>query len=259
MKGSKKYFDKIAPEWDNIQRGFFSEQVREKAYAAAGLVADSGTTGRYRAEGCATTVTQNAGALTGVQEGKTPGAQVAADIGAGTGFITEGLVRRGLRVIAVDQSERILEEMKKKFSHQQGIHSLSHTNGINYVAGEAENLPIANEAADYVFANMLLHHVESPQKAIQEMARILKPGGKLVVTDLEEHPFEHLREEHHDRWMGFNEEDLRGWFAEAGLHSVQIDSVGERCCAQSRYRSKEANIGIFAASGQKPAFMRSHQ
>jgi ubiquinone/menaquinone biosynthesis C-methylase UbiE len=63
---------------------------------------------------------------------------------------------------------------------------------------------------DYVFANMYLHHVEQPVAAIREMARILKARGKLV--DLDEHNFESLRTEQHDRWPGFYREEVRQWF-----------------------------------------------
>lgn len=71
-----------------------------------------------------------------------------------------------------------------------------------------ESLPIADEAVDYVFANMYLHHVESPPEAIKEMARILKPEGRLIIADLDVHAFQFLKDEHHDRWMGFKREDI---------------------------------------------------
>ncbi|MFA9560354.1 class I SAM-dependent methyltransferase [Evansella sp. AB-rgal1] len=121
--------------------------------------------------------------------------QVAADIGAGTGFVTEGLISHGLRVIAVDESEAMLSHMKNRFI---GFDS------IEYQIGESKTLPLDDASVDYVFANMYLHHVESPGLAIKEMARILKSGGKLVLTDLDEHQFDFLITDHHDRWMGFN-------------------------------------------------------
>ena len=55
------------------------------------------------------------------------------------------------------------------------------------------------------------------------MVRILKPGGELVITDMDEHEFKFLKEEHHDRWMGFKREDVRRWFEEAGLKNVIVD------------------------------------
>lgn len=71
---NKQYFDKVSKQWDAIRSRFFSDNVREKAFAVAQI-----------------------------QPGK-----LAADIGAGTGFLTEGLVQRGLKVIAVDHSEAML-------------------------------------------------------------------------------------------------------------------------------------------------------
>lgn len=191
-----------------MREGFFSEAVKNKAFSIAG-----------------------------VQKGK-----IAADIGAGTGFIAEGLIRNGLKVIAVDQSEAMLAEMRRKFARVEGI---------DYRLGKAEKLPIPDEAVDYTFANMYLHHVEFPLKAIKEMVRILKPGGKLVITDMDEHTFEFLREEHHDRWMGFNREEIRQWFGEAGLKNVIVDCIGESCCTQSRCGGEYASISIFVVSGEK--------
>jgi len=204
----KEYFDRVAGQWDELRASFFSEAVREKAFAVAK-----------------------------VQPGK-----LAADIGAGTGFITEGLIQKGLKVIAVDPSPAMLAQLRKKFADR----------AVDCRLGEAESLPIPDGAVDYVFANMCLHHVEVPAKAIQEMTRILKPGGKLVITDLDEHPFEFLREEHHDRWLGFKREEVERWFIEAGLRRVRVDCVGERCCARSASGDEYASISIFVASGEKP-------
>ncbi len=205
---SKDYFDQVAHQWDKIREGFFSEAVRDKAFSTAGI-----------------------------QAGK-----IAADIGAGSGFITEGLIRNGLRVIAVDRSEAMLAQMKKKFT-SVGV--------IDYRVGTAEKLPILDEVIDYVFANMFLHHVEVPPEAIKEMVRTLKPSGKIVITDLDEHTFEFLKAEHHDRWMGFKREDIEHWFTEAGLKNVTVDSVGENCSTQSSRGEEYASISIFVASGEK--------
>ncbi len=205
---SKKYFNEIAHQWDNMQQSFFSETVKDKAFSVAG-----------------------------VKKGK-----IAADIGAGSGFITGGLIGKGLKVIAVDQSEAMLAEMREKFSSAEGVECC---------LGEAEKLPIPDEAADYAFANMYIHHVESPQKAIKEMVRILKPGGKLVITDMDEHEFKFLKEEQRDRWLGFKRGDVRRWFEEAGLKNVNVGCLGESCCAQSSCGDEQASIRIFVASGEK--------
>jgi len=205
---SEDYFEEVAPQWDRLREGFFSSAVRERALDVAGV---------------------------------RPG-QTAADIGCGTGFITEGLVSRGLKVIAVDASRAMLSETMKKFA------------GLEIVdcrLSEEGRLPISEGSMDCAFANMYLHHVEAPPDAIREMARILRTGGVLVITDLDEHCFEFLRREHCDRWMGFCRADIRRWLEEAGLRGVLVDCVGESCCASSSCGSKEAKISIFVASGRK--------
>jgi ubiquinone/menaquinone biosynthesis C-methylase UbiE len=205
---SKVYFDQVAQQWDQMQQSFFSEAVRDKALTVAR-----------------------------VQAGQT-----AADIGAGSGFITAGLLGRGLRVIAVDQSGEMLVEMGKKFDQAAGI---------EYRQGEAEALPLVDEEVDYAFANMYLHHVESPPEAIKEMVRTLKPGGKLVITDLDEHAFEFLRAEQYDRWLGFKREEVKDWFTAAGLKQVAVVDSEEKCCGASCCGGEKAAITIFVASGEK--------
>ena len=205
---SKDYFDRVADQWDNLQASFYSENVRDRALATAA-----------------------------VQVG-----DIAADIGCGSGFITEGLIRAGLHVVAIDQSEAMLSDMKRKFATIADI---------DYRCGEAEQLPLSDNSVDYAFANMYLHHVERPPIAIKEMARILKSNGTLVITDLDSHTSEFLRDEHHDRWLGFDREHIRQWFTDAGLRGVTIDCVGEQCCAQSKSGSQSASVNIFVASGER--------
>lgn len=206
---SKPYFDEVASRWDRMREGFFSEKVREAAYAAARVQPDA----------------------------------LAADVGAGTGFMTEGLVARGVRVIAVDQSEAMIDTMRRKFGD---------TEMVDYRLARADDrMPIDDGAVDYVFANMYLHHVESPPEAIREMARIVRPGGKVVITDLDAHDHEFLRREHHDRWMGFKREQIAAWFVEAGLKNVTVSCTGEDCCNTSCDGGASARISIFVAAGER--------
>ena len=209
---SKEYFDGLAPQWDDLRRNYFPESVREKALDTAGV---------------------------------RPGA-TAADIGAGTGFITEALLARGLKVIAVDQSPAMLDTLRAKFAGRGEVECR---------VGEAGHLPLPDQGVDYVFANMFLHHVESPAGTLRDMARALKHGGRLVITDLDQHHFEFLRTELHDRWLGFRRDDLKTWLADAGLQDVSVEGVGEDCSAASVTATatggEQAVVSILIASGTK--------
>ncbi len=204
---NREYFDKVASQWDQMRTKLFSVNVRETAMRIAG-----------------------------VSEGKT-----AADIGAGSGFISEGLLARGLKVIAVDHSQEMLEVMRRKFPD---------TKGLEVRLGDSVRLPLDDASVDYVFANMYLHHVEDPPAAILEMVRILKPSGALVITDADEHNHEFLRIEQHDRWLGFKHDDLRRWYREAGLAEIEVRSIGEKCRPTAECGTT-VDISIFAASGRK--------
>ena len=215
---SREYFADVAEQWDALRQGFFPDAVRDKALALAGIEPGDAA---------------NA-ALT------------AADLGAGSGFVTEALLAAGLTVFAVDSSPEMLDRLRGKFASARG--------GRRFTAleGEAGRLPLPDASVDCVFANMLLHHVEDPGAAIAEMARVLRPGGRLVLTDLDSHAHAFLLTEHHDRWPGFPRADVRAWLQAADFQDINVDCCGEDCCADSCCGADHARISIFAASARRP-------
>ena len=94
----------------------------------------------------------------------------------GTGILASELARLGLRVIAVDHSSRMLEAARAKLE-QEGLA------GVELRQGEASALPLADAEVDAALAHMVLHYLPSPAEAIREMARVVKPGGVVVVVD----------------------------------------------------------------------------
>lgn len=177
-----------------------------------------------------------------IRAAKINASSVVADVGTGTGFIAEAALATGARVIGIDSSDGMLAEARSRFSADR----------FDARAGDAERLPLETGEVDAVFANMVLHHAEDPPRAIREMARVLRPGGMLVITDADEHQEEWLRTEQHDRWLGFKRDDIERWFTHAGLVDVAVEDTQELCCPTAECGAKAA-ITIFLARGRKAA------
>ena len=141
--------------------------------------------------------------------------KTVADIGCGEGDLTLLLARFAKRVTAIDLSAQMLRVVQER-SAEAGVGSR-----VTAEKGDLEQLPQRTDSTDAVFVSQVLHHAARPGKALQEAARILKPGGQLILLDLARHEQEWVREEWADQWLGFEEPELRGWLAEAGL-SVQV-------------------------------------
>ncbi|MBA3073959.1 MAG: class I SAM-dependent methyltransferase [Anaerolineae bacterium] len=171
---------------------------------------------------------------------------IVADVGAGTGFMAAGLAPLVDQIVVVDGSAAMLETAKK---------NLSSFKNVSYQVSNGHILPIENKSIDVAFANMYLHHCPDPLGAIQEMVRILKPGGRLVITDLEAHPYTWMKEEMADEWMGFDRSQIKDWFQAAGLSDIDVDCTGQSCCAETSNSSitneqdRQAKISVFVATG----------
>lgn len=168
---------------------------------------------------------------------------VVADIGAGTGFVAAGLAPLVARVYAVDASPAMLDVSRQ---------NLAAYKNVEHRLADGAALPFEDGALDAVFANMYLHHCPDPQAAIVEMVRVLKPGGRIVITDMNQHEHAWMRDETADLWLGFEREAVRGWFKAAGLVNVIVDATQQECRAASATEAqKAARIGVFVATGSR--------
>jgi ArsR family transcriptional regulator len=143
---------------------------------------------------------------------------VVADLGAGEGLLSELLARRSKRVIAVDNSERIVEFGKAK-AKKNGLKNLE------FRQGDLQNPPIEPGSVDLVILSQALHHAEVPAEAIAAAHKILKSGGQIMILDLLKHNFEKAHELYGDRWPGFAESDLHHWLENAGFKKIEISVV----------------------------------
>jgi arsenite methyltransferase len=164
-----------------------------------------------------------------------------ADVGAGTGFMAAGLAPLVKKVHVLDGSSEMLEVARK---------NLAQFNNLEFHSADGLALPMPDGSLDAVFANMYLHHCPDPLAAIREMVRILRPGGRLVITDMDSHTHAWLKTEMADVWMGFERASLRAWFEEAGLVNVIVDCTGQSCQAGCQGgEGEQASISIFMATG----------
>lgn len=176
-----------------------------------------------------------------IARGKLTPDSVVADVGTGTGFMLAGIAPLVGKAHGFDNSQEMLEVARK---------NLSTSANVELKVSEGESLPLRDGTVDAVFANMYLHHTTTPAQAIVEMTRVLKPGGRLVVTDLDRHDSYWMAREMADVWLGFERNQVEEWFVAAGLADVKVECTGSDCCGRSA-AGDLAKISVFVASGTK--------
>jgi ubiquinone/menaquinone biosynthesis C-methylase UbiE len=143
---------------------------------------------------------------------------VIADLGAGEGHLSQILAKRARRVIAVDNSEKMVE-YGAALALENGIGNLE------YRLGDMETPPVEDESVDLALLSQALHHAGNPARVVQGAYRIVKPGGRVAILDLLAHQFEQARELYADTWLGFTEAALVGFLEEAGFVEVEVSVV----------------------------------
>lgn len=168
-----------------------------------------------------------------------PRGLVVADIGTGTGGMLPFLAEVATRIHAIDRSTAMLRRAKAK-AERLGL------SGVTFERGDLEALPLRSHSVDAAFLSLVLHHAAQPAVALAEAARVVRPGGTVVVVDLGAHGHEWLREEQEDVWLGFAETEIKELARKAGLLRVR-HRVVSRTAARQR---KGAPLELFVLSGQ---------
>jgi len=141
-----------------------------------------------------------------------------ADLGAGEGLISQLIAHRAERVWCIDNSERMVE-VGTELARKNGLANLT------YKLGDIESVPLPDKSVDLAILSQALHHAGHPQNAVNEAFRILKPGGQVLILDLNEHNYEKAHEQFGDLWLGFKESALHGFLKKAGFTKAEVQVV----------------------------------
>jgi len=169
--------------------------------------------------------------------------KVVADLGCGTGFLSLALALDASIVFSIDQSVNMLIETRKLMETKK-------FDNVYPIKSSIDNLALFDESVDVVFINMALHHVKDAKKAIEEMFRIIKKDGTLIISDVQEHNGEWAKTEMFDEWLGFSNNQMEEWLTSAGFNLVNIENTDLLCKGYSS-KGEFTQTGIFIAVANK--------
>jgi ArsR family transcriptional regulator len=164
------------------------------------------------------------------------------DLGCGTGPLGAALAPFVSQVIAVDGSAAMLRAARRR---------LQAFDNVELRRGELEALPIDGAQLDAAALMLVLHHVPEPAKAIGEAARVLKPGGRILLVDMFPHDREQYRHQMGHMWLGFSEAHVRHLLSDGGFDDVRIIALPPDARAKGP--------ALFVASGHRHAPPRARE
>lgn len=198
---SQAFFGRVAGEWDDLRARLFGADFTAKALLAT-----------------------------------LPSDWVVADLGCGTGNATELLASHVERVIAVDQSQPMLDAAKLR---------LKDSGNIQFAAGSLEKLPLKDKSVDAAVCVLVLHHLAEPVKALKEMKRILRTdrsGGLVLIVDMVEHDRQDYRHTMGHTHLGFSGPRMVAMLEEAGFRGNRVSVLASD--------PEGKGPGLFAATGR---------
>lgn len=139
------------------------------------------------------------------------------DIGTGTGRMLELFGRQAQTALGIDRSSEMLRLARAK---------LAGVTNTDLRQADLYALPMADGAADVAIIHHVLHFAQQPGAAIVEAARVLGPGGRLLIADFASHDREDLRTKDAHVRLGFADEQVAGWADAAGLRMVRVETLG---------------------------------
>jgi ubiquinone/menaquinone biosynthesis C-methylase UbiE/DNA-binding transcriptional ArsR family regulator len=159
---------------------------------------------------------------------------VVGDLGCGTGQTTAAIAPFVARVVAVDRSGEMLQAARRRLRDQSNV---------DIRRGELETLPISDGELDVAIMMLVLHHVPDPAAVLGEAARVVRPGGRLVVCDMLPHDREEYKQQMGHVWLGFSEDQVARMLSVSGFEHPRIVAMPADPDAKGP--------ALFVASGEK--------
>jgi ArsR family transcriptional regulator len=179
-EAAKSYFEQVAPQWDRLRSLYVSESAVEAALEKA--------------------------------VGPGPFERVV-DLGTGSGRMLTLFGKKAKMSVGLDLSQNMLNIARANVA-RAGIDKVELRHGDVF----ATRLP--DMTADLVVVHQVLHYLTDPAAAVAEAARLVRPGGRLLIVDFAPHALEQMREEHQHRRLGFDDAEMRRWLAAGGLEAA---------------------------------------
>ena len=203
------YFERVAPQWDRIRSLYVCETAVE---AAIKLAAGDGPFERV------------------------------VDLGTGSGRMLTLMGKKARMSLGLDLSHNMLNIARANVS-KAGLEKVELRHGDIF----STRLPEAS--ADLVLVHQVLHYLADPEAAVAEAARLVMPGGRLLIVDFAPHSLEHLRAEHQHRRLGFADDEMRRWLAGTGLVpgapiALPPDTAGLTVCIWTAERPAQADAKV---------------
>lgn len=160
------------------------------------------------------------------------------DVGTGTGRMIELLAPLADRVLGIDLSTQMLGMARARLA-RAGLRNAQLRQGDIFA------LPAERKEYDLVVVHQVLHYLDDPSRALREIARTVRPGGRLLIVDFAPHDREELRDAHAHRRLGFADDEIAGLMTDAGLDVVLTESLAsdrEGCLTVSLWMGRDRRI-----------------
>ncbi len=138
------------------------------------------------------------------------------DLGCGTGRLAETVAPHVHRVIAVDASGDMLDAARRR---------LDGLTNVDVRQGDLEALPVQPGELDAAMLSLVLHYSPDPARALAEVARVLQPGGRVLIVDMLPHDREEYQQQMGHVWLGFSEKQMSRFLTGAGFGNIRVRAL----------------------------------